>query len=318
RPFHFILFCILFNTMYALYGMPCSRDYHCKGSNEECIAGRCGCQSHTRVHWGFDLKVECDDWNVDKCKNDRDCGTFMSIRICNKNGICECPPGFIWISLQCYKTDKPNATSFLKDCDHDPKDMFDDDIIKLICHPEDNVFCSAGKCICYPGFYGDPETKRCRPKSEYIQDKNLSQYKVKPGMFCHSGADCIEGLKCNENFCRCPGGCVYKSSIESCDCGDYYDSDEYWDQSYLWPSIVGTFLGLIITCGWCWPILDNIDKISGGGYQENNEDEQALNTLPKEVNQTVSVPVVLSETSDVQNTGSPQPQASVPPYRIGT
>ncbi|CAL4166410.1 unnamed protein product [Meganyctiphanes norvegica] len=207
RPFYYNLSCILFDTTYSLYGMHCLRygipfDKLCNETNMECIAatGRCGCQIHTQVHWGLDLKVECHEKWADRCHWRRDCGGFPN-RICNKDNICECSPDFIYIgSSQCYKTDKPNGASFLKDCDHRSRNVLDKDKIVRICHPEDNVFCStSGKCICFPGFYGDPKTKLCLPKSEYIQANKLKQYKVKPRMFCHSDRDCIEGIECFEN-----------------------------------------------------------------------------------------------------------------------
>ncbi|CAL4059410.1 unnamed protein product, partial [Meganyctiphanes norvegica] len=210
--------------------------------------------------------------------------------------------------------DKPSGNSFLKNCDHNIRLFSSDtsrgDVVVPVCHSEDNVFCSTflsmsfsstyleGKCICYPGFYGDPETKMCRLKSEYVKANNLSEYKVKPGFFCDSKDDCIEGLICKHNFCKCPDGCVYNATIESCDCGDYYDSDDYWEQSYVWPSIVGSALGLMISICWCGIIIETCDspkKNNGsedGDDGENNAEGQMLNPILSEVNQPVSVPVV--------------------------
>ncbi|CAL4064637.1 unnamed protein product [Meganyctiphanes norvegica] len=338
---HYILLCLLSNTIYALYGQLCSNHVQCGGGNNMCKAGRCGCQGHTQAVMNSAYMPECDAINVDACTFDDDCGGKYDSRICNMYGICECLEGTIYYRNKCYKTDLPIGNSFLKRCNSKyVLDILKDEKVIPICHPEDNVFCSTdlslksgndiivGRCICYPGFYSDNKTKLCRPKNEYIDANNLKQYKVLPGMFCHSDGDCIEGLYCKENFCQCPEPCVYNSTIESCDCGDYYDSYEYWDSHahYVWQALVGSFLGLAISVGWCFAICftihkHNKKKIDGpnDGYQIDgidNLEEQALNHLPNEVNQPTIVPV--TEFSDNQNTGSTQLQASVPPYPVGS
>ncbi|XP_076046030.1 uncharacterized protein LOC143028174 [Oratosquilla oratoria] len=126
------------------------------------------------------------------------------------------------------------------------------------CNSSQGLECVKNKCVCESDYYFNFEMDVCEPRSEYVAINNITEYKVKPGVYCETSEDCIDGLFCLENNqCACPLACFYLEDRDTCDCGEV---------KVAAPVTVGVFGGLLIVAFWTCMLCRLVKKSSKVQY----------------------------------------------------
>lgn len=223
--------------MLSRLGRLCSSDAECKSRSGGEVCGEegyCVCRDAEALRYDS-LKLlmpKCDAGGSFSSKCGGDQQTCPKNAFCNTNNTCVCLDGHVFFMDECIPGKSSKALELCRK----------DDALLFFCDFHDGLVCRGGKCHCFPDFYLNYTNRKCERQSDYLEAHNMTEYRVKPGLYCRKGADCIEGLVCKDFKCACPQQCEYDEEVEVCDCGS--------SVSLAGPIIVGGILGLLIIGFW--------------------------------------------------------------------
>ncbi|KAL7638341.1 UNVERIFIED_CONTAM: hypothetical protein RMT77_010911 [Armadillidium vulgare] len=91
----------------------------------------------------------------------------------------------------------------------------------FLCDHKEFLRCSNGTCVCFRSYSYNSISKKCEPDhSKHLVRRKREPGKALPGETCHLSGDCVEGLYCIGDKCKCPNPCEYKKDEGVCDCGE--------------------------------------------------------------------------------------------------
>ncbi|XP_042871277.1 uncharacterized protein LOC122252726 isoform X2 [Penaeus japonicus] len=218
----FLILCFLccLTRIECIPKVACNQTADCQSATEECVDQVCECQDNHYIAYTSDLKVLCKQASrcAPGCQGNQVCF----------GGHCKCASRMLSINDECR-----TVSDFKEECSS----------YTALCDISSNLSCARDTCACIKSHWFNNETGSCKHKLEYLTANNITEYKVRPGVYCRTPGDCITGLNCTDFLCTCPESCEYHQDKEVCDCGDD-------GVSVVWPTVVGIFLGATIV--FCW------------------------------------------------------------------
>lgn len=196
------------------------------GTKEECVDNLCLCDADHELSLDSDFTLTCSrviPGHISICNNTR----------CNNISNCSIEDQPLALNGKCRKVKLQNIK---KRCYRGELS----DVVR-ICDYTKHQLCKSGQCICNKHYWYDPELNACDLKTNYLAKNNISEYRVKPGVYCADHNDCISGLQCSYLACACPNECKYRKKEEVCDCGSTTPAG---------PIAVGVIGGIIIIIFW--------------------------------------------------------------------